>query len=116
MGWVKARNFQILPSALRSASPLNVDLNGKAAEFDELMVIVDVTASTAPTSLDVLYQVKSISGAWVTRATLATITGNGVFLLEIPDNIGLDSRLNIASVGTNFTYSVTGVGKNLGGR
>lgn len=116
MGWVKARNFQILPSALRTASPLNVELNGKAAEFDELMVIVDLTASTALTSLDVLYQVKSISGAWVTRATLTTIAANGVFLLEIPDNIGVDSRLNIVLVGTNVTYSVTGVGKNLGGR
>jgi len=115
MGWVKGRSFQILPSLLRTSS-VNIDLEGKAAEYDELMVIVDVTASVAPTSLDVLYQVKANSGAWVTRATLATISGNGVFLLEIPDNIGLDSRLMITSVGTSFTYSVTGVGKNAGGR
>lgn len=116
MGWKKGSNFQILPSALRSASPLNVDLAGKATEFDELMFIVDVTASTAPTSLDILYQVKSLSGAWVTRATLTTITGNGVFLLQIPDNVGVDSRLNIVSVATDFTYSITGVGKIAGGR
>lgn len=114
MGWVKGKNFQILPSALRSTSPLNVDLNGKAAEIDELMVIVDVTAATALTSLDVLYQVQALSGAWVTRATLATIAATGVFLLEIPDNVGVNSRLNIALVGTNVTYSVTGVGKKGG--
>jgi len=112
MGFKKAGKITVLPSASRtSVAP---DLNGWAAEWDECFFIVDI--SVAGTTLDVAYQVKSIDGNWVDRTALAQIGAvTGLFLLEVPNNIGLESRLNIVSAGS-YTYSVTGVGKNSGGR
>jgi len=114
MGWKKAEEIKVLPSAVYNASQ-NVNLNKWAAQWDEVMFIVDVTADNG-TTLDVVYQVKGVGANWADHTALAQISGVGVFLLKIPDNAGVESRLEITLVGTDFTYSILGVGKNAGGR
>lgn len=114
MGWKKAEEIVVLPSAVYNASQ-NVDLNEWAAQWDEVMFIVDVTADNG-TTLDVVYQVKGVGANWADHITLAQISGVGTFLLLVPTNAGVESRLGITLVGTDFTYSIRGVGKNAGGR
>lgn len=119
MGWKKANGREVLPSAARTTT-LTVDLDDWAEMFDECFFVVDVTVNSGTgQTLDIAYQVKSLAGNWVDHTTLTQIgAANGVFLLKVPDNIGIESRLNIVIAGTtpSYTFDIKGVGKMSGGR
>lgn len=99
----------ILPSALRTAGTASGN-NISTPRDAFLRAELDVTASTAPTTLDVKIEHSNDGGTtWFTLAAFAQVgaVGTNRQSISVPaPNSGI-CRATYTLVGTNYTFSVT---------
>lgn len=103
-----------LTSAVRTTSGSH-DLDNWVANFDEVVGYLNCTASSVPTSLDVIYEVSPDDGTtWFTHSSFAQITTTGSERLVFTRPAGVRGRLSWTIVGTSFTFSIHLEGKKDG--
>lgn len=85
------------------------------SNWDELMIFATVSASTAPTTLKIDYQVSPDEGTnWVdhkspvdeTGSHISFTTANETRVLFVQHNPGEYARLNLVIVGTSYTIAL----------
>lgn len=105
----KGKVYTVIPSAARTAT-FNHDLEGLAAQYDEMAIYLNVTAAsgTSPT-LDVVYQTSNDGGTtWFTHTSMTQATTTTTERVAVTRPIGIDSRILCTIGGTtpSFTFSV----------
>lgn len=115
MAITKSRVYTALASAARTASG-NSGAIGVVENFDELLVVLSVTAASPSDTLDVAYQVSPDGGTtWVTHTAFSQVATTGESLLKL-ENVGTLGRIayTIGGSDPNFTFAVWLVGKRRG--
>ncbi|HNU70575.1 MAG TPA: hypothetical protein PKL48_02560, partial [Thermodesulfobacteriota bacterium] len=105
----RAEDITFLASGVKTGTAQSTGFN--IEEYIEGQILVDVTAESGTSTLDITIETSADNSTWFTHTTLTQISATGRVRQAIT-NFGKYVRINYTVGGTSFTFSVVGVFKN----
>ena len=105
----RAGDITFLASGVKTGTAQSTGFN--IEEYIEGQILVDVTAESGTSTLDITIETSADNSTWFTHTTLTQISATGRVRQAIT-NFGKYVRINYTVGGTSFTFSVVGVFKN----